>query len=411
MAGTRQIHTDATGSTSTLLAMMAMLFLSALPDAMVVPMLRQLMVDRYGVSIGAAHAFMAVNLVGALVVVGVVGRLRHRLGLATAVTAAAGLNAALLATMALPIGFRATLAVRCVEGAADLMVYALLFGAIARSGSPLTRGRRMGAAATAMMLGIAAGIGGGGIAGRYGAPAVLWLGALACLVVAAFACVALRPEAGRVASDPGPSPPAPESGRLWPALVMMFSDRAVAGLLASTLPLYLTSVVRLSPSTTGGLIGIAMLMTALGAWPAGRLADRFGYRRLRVAAGIAYAGGFILVLPAVSAGPIVAAADMVVVGLGGAALFASSLLVVCRSGRGPAAMAAYHAAGNLGFLVGPLVAGGVLTLYGGAEPPHAAYVLVISGFALFHALTTTVTIVAVRRRSRPLAPDPVSVGA
>ena len=46
---------------------MVLLFLSALPDAMVVPVLHQLMVERYGVSAAAAHAFMCVNLLGALV--------------------------------------------------------------------------------------------------------------------------------------------------------------------------------------------------------------------------------------------------------------------------------------------------------------------------------------------------------
>ena len=51
----------------TLVAAMALLLLSALPDAMVAPVLRQLLVDRYGVSDGAAHMFMSVNLLGALV--------------------------------------------------------------------------------------------------------------------------------------------------------------------------------------------------------------------------------------------------------------------------------------------------------------------------------------------------------
>lgn len=125
-----------------------MLFLCALPDAMVVPVLRQLMVERYGVTIGAAHAFMWVNLVGAMVCVRFLKGRQHRLGDRGLLVAAAFLNGGLLAAMALPIGFGPTLALRALEGAADLIVYAILFNLIAQLGSPSTRGRRMGMAAT-----------------------------------------------------------------------------------------------------------------------------------------------------------------------------------------------------------------------------------------------------------------------
>jgi hypothetical protein len=47
-----------------------LLGIAAIPDAMVVPVLHDLTVERFGVSEGAAHAFMAVNFIGALLVVG-----------------------------------------------------------------------------------------------------------------------------------------------------------------------------------------------------------------------------------------------------------------------------------------------------------------------------------------------------
>ena len=43
-----------------------LLGLAAVPDAMVMPVLHDLSVDRFGVSEGAAHGFMAVNIIGAL---------------------------------------------------------------------------------------------------------------------------------------------------------------------------------------------------------------------------------------------------------------------------------------------------------------------------------------------------------
>ena len=42
-----------------------LILLSALPDAMLVPVLRDLLVERYGASAQAAQAFLAVNLLGA----------------------------------------------------------------------------------------------------------------------------------------------------------------------------------------------------------------------------------------------------------------------------------------------------------------------------------------------------------
>ncbi len=97
----------------------------------------------------------------------------------------------------------------------------------------------------------------------------------------------------------------------------------------------------------------------------------------------------------------------------GAALFASSLVAVCDSGRGAVGMGAYHAAGNAGFLVGPLAAGAALSLLGGSEPVASVYLFVFGGFALIHgAFTVTTVFVAgyrsasqVERQSAAPAPD------
>ena len=163
----------------------AMLFVSALPDAMVVPVLKQLLVDRYGVSVGAAHAFMCVNLVGALAAIALVGFIRRKCNLANTILIAAILNAALLGIMAYPIGFVPTLFLRCAEGAVDLIVYAVIFTFIARTGPSNKRGQQMGAAATAMMLGIASGLAFGGIIGKDTAVMCLIAGAIAICQVRA----------------------------------------------------------------------------------------------------------------------------------------------------------------------------------------------------------------------------------
>lgn len=395
---------------------MALLFLSALPDAMVVPVLHQLMVERYEVSTAAAHAFMCVNLLGALTIVGFINRVLRRGRTERTIAIAAGLNALLLALMALPIGFFATLAVRYLEGMVDMIVYALLFSLIANAGTSRTKGRRMGAAATALMLGIAIGIGLGGFAGTINPTLSLWFGAVACVIVIPLALVFLRGSSDTTinAESASPSEKTSPRGPLWPALIMMFSDRAVAGVLVSTVPLYFATMARFDSATTGGLIGISMLMTALGAWPAGRLADRIGYMRVRLFAGLMYAIGFASMATFSLISPVATTIIMIAFGLAGAALFASSLLVVCQSGRGPAGMAAYHTAGNLGFLVGPLVAGVTLKLFEGGGPGIGVYVAILGGFALMHALGTAFTFVGVvlyERRQAITPTDPQALSS
>ena len=63
-----------------IVALAALLLLAGLPDAMVVPVLRGLTVERYGMSDASAHLFISASLVGATLVAGVATRLRRRFG-------------------------------------------------------------------------------------------------------------------------------------------------------------------------------------------------------------------------------------------------------------------------------------------------------------------------------------------
>ena len=56
-----------------LLMVSVLLVLTALPDAMVVPILEEILVERYDVGPGIAHAFLAVNLIGGLCAIPILG--------------------------------------------------------------------------------------------------------------------------------------------------------------------------------------------------------------------------------------------------------------------------------------------------------------------------------------------------
>ena len=391
------------GPPSSLIAralILIMLLLCGLPDAMVVPVLKQLLVDRYGVSVGMAHGFMCVNILGAMLAAPVLLKLRH-CAWWKLVAAAGAVNGILLLAMAYPIGFSATLAIRSVEGASDVVVYAILFERMARMGPSLSRGRRLGAAATMMMLGIAGGLALGGWIGNVNPVATLPAGATACGMVTAL-CLAgarlfRRSEAQPTTAVSRPTMrTATNLGPLWPALCMNFSDRAVASLLAITVPFFLASVAELSPAATGAMVGLSMLMTALLTWPAGRFVERLGVVFLRRTAGVCFAGGIVAVPFSIQAGPGLTTVVMIVVGIAGAALFASSLVAAAAAERGAAGMGAYHAAGNAGFLLGTVSAGGMLFWLGGAVAAAHDYQTVFATFAVVHVSITLVTCAALQ---------------
>ncbi len=370
-------HTNppSTEQTSFLLGL-AIIFVTATPDAMVVPVLRDLVIERYDAPISAAHLFMTINLLGALAAVAFMRILQRRASHARVVRIAALANAALLALMALPIGIIPTLCVRFTEGAADLIVYAFVFSSLARTSRTPTPGARMGAAGCALMLGVASGLALGALIAQPWPPAVLLAGAAMCATGALLASAVRTP--------PDHALPAYAQAReehtlrrrtLTPILPMMFADRAASGLIVTTVPLYFAAR-GLSPHAAGGMIGLAMLLMALGAYPAGRLADRVGPLRLRVIASIVYATGLAAI---VLARPTIAVLTpiLAIMGVAGAALFTSSLTLVARTRTGPPGMGAFHAAGNLGFFTGPTAAGLALSFFAGPDPAPDAFIPIV----------------------------------
>jgi MFS family permease len=385
--------------TATILAM-SLLFLASLPDAMVPPVLRGLLIDRYDASPAAAHWFMAVNLVGALVALPILSILRRRLSPARLLCGAALANSVLLLALAFPVGLGPSLLLRLFEGAADLLVVAVLFDLIAKSGRPRHRGRRLGAGGTLMLIGLAAGAVIGGWLGRLDPALVFIAGGGACLALALIALPAREPLNQLVRFCPATEfnlEAGPAERPLWPALGMVATDRAVAGVLATSVPLFLSQATPISPAMIGVLLALPLLIMALGSWPAGWLGDRVGHLRLRSWAAILYAGAFAL-LPIATQSPLALAALMIMIGVGGAALMPASMSIASRSGRGSVAMGAYHAAGSLGFLLGIAGAGSIVSLTSAAGSPVGPYVTIILSFALVHGLGTCVWRAALRAK-------------
>ena len=102
-----------------------LLGLAAIPDTMIVPVLHDLTVDRFGVSEGAAHFLMAVNLFGAVLAIGLLSLFKRRFSSATLFLFAALASSILMSAMAISTSWWSMLAFRCLEGGADLILLAI----------------------------------------------------------------------------------------------------------------------------------------------------------------------------------------------------------------------------------------------------------------------------------------------
>ena len=358
-----------------------LVLLSSLPDAMVSALLRALSVDRFGVTEGAAHALLAAGLVGGLLVVPGVGVLRRRVSTASGLAVSSLANALLLPALAWAPSFGMLIALRVLEGAADLVTLVLLLDAIGRAGKAGQEGRRFGIAGFMLMLGLACGAAAAGAIGDWSTAGAFAAGAAPCVVVAVLAWRAGQrgPVAG-VAALPRRRGTSPGHA----AAAMMFGDRCLAGVLSATGSLYLSGALGLSPGRVGGFIGVVLGLMALGNVPMGLLLDRIGPLAMRMIGGSLYGLSFVLLAGVVrDGGASLLPVAMVLMGVGGAALIPSALSLASHGRDGATDMGWVQVAGNAGYLVG--IVGGGLALAGISDPGSAPGVLafgrVLVGFA------------------------------
>lgn len=401
------------------LAIAILLVLTALPDAMVVPLLEELLVGRYGVGPGVAHAFLSINLIGGLCAVPLLGSAARRGKPVLAIAVAAIVDALLLSAMWLPVGFEVTILLRLFEGAADVIVFAVVFDLVGRVGARRTVGMRFGFAAASLTMALGSGAILGGYVARNDvgsgetARLVFLIGAGACLLAGLLALLwrgRLRRLEGLRDLKTASTPTLRRDRNrlpLWPLLLIAGSDRAVGGLLTGTLGLFLADSIGLGPAWRGGLVGSVLLLMGLGAVPAGQLADRWGDVRVRVVGAIAFGFG-IAVLPAVGGSVTLLLLIAIMLGAGGAVLLPTSLAILDRLHQGLVGMGGFRAAGDVGFLAGVTTAGLLIRMLvdnSGSQEVHAGYAVVFVLFGAGHlavtALTTPILVRAGRTSPRP----------
>jgi MFS family permease len=371
-------------------------FLTLVPVTLLVPGLAELVIGRHGGTRLEAHLFMSVNMVAGMLAVPIAMKLLARrsdprlwlLGLLA-------LDAACLLLMGAARSTGELLAWRAMEGAAHLPAVTLLMVAANRVAGR-RRGATLGAIATAIMVGVAAGSPLGGFLIVRGSWAVYGAGA-ALLLLAAV-----------VAARVPPAPPLPAAGsrysfnrrmaRAWMPLALGFMDRFAVGVFVSTFTLYLTERAGLAPEARGILMALFMLPFAALCYPAGRLTDRTGWLAPLVAGNLLFGAVYASygVLPPDWLPP-----AMILSGVLSALMYAPNLVLVAELARreaGEGLFGAFQIAGSVGFLSGP-IAGGLLleaTRGAGGEPAYAPVFAVVGAGASVLALVALLVL-------RPLA--------
>ena len=340
-----------------------LLGLAAIPDAMVVPVLHDLTVVRFGVSEGVAHYFMAINLLGALLAIALLAVLKRRFSSSVLFLSAAIVSAVLMSCMALTDSWGLFLTFRCLEGGADLLLLSIPFRLIAGAGREARYAGRIGGGFTAMMVALAFGVGIGSAVGDNSAESVLWVGAGIMSVLSLIALIVRR------TVDNLPPSPLPEAHhcplipREWVGAGFYALDRGLAALVSTSLPILLASGFNITKMTLGvALAGMFLSLAAFSA-PVGVLADRYGGAKVRLIAslmcGVALAGlGLMAWLPP----EIILVPCLLMYGVGASGLMPSAFSVAVRQDASNLVFGSLQAAGQAGFAAGVLGGGLLLTV-------------------------------------------------
>jgi MFS family permease len=379
-----------------------LLYALMLPVTGMVPVLEGLTVGRYpGLSEFHRHLFMSANMFGALLSVPLAGLLsdvlRRRRPL---ILAALVLNTLTLYALTLDWTYGVYLGWRFLEGCAHISALTLLMTLGADHTKAAGLGGAMGLMGAAVSLGVASGAPLGGFVGGDDALQVPRMGAGLMLALTILAATLVRdpPHLERREDGHNPLGSLLRNHRLLVPYAFAFADRLTVGFIVSTMSLYLSGVWGMSPARIGMVMAAFLIPFSLLTYPAGLLSKRWNAYSMMLTGSFLY--GVVLMLLGF-ASPLVITWLMVAGGVVAALMYAPSLILTARL-AGPAhkagAMSGFHFAGSLGFALGPLMGGTLVSLFAamGANPHPPTFVVVGS----IEVLCVLAFLPVIRRRWR-----------
>ncbi len=378
----------------------ALTFVLMVPETLPVPVLRGLVVERFDVSVSLATLFMVANMIGALIVTPLIGLHVDRTGRRRRLCLwALFADAVLMQALTHATAYPTFLVLRLLEGAAHIGALTLVMSLVAdRAGK--RKGRALGAVGAGLTLGVATGAVIGGLLGKD-QPVMTLHWASMLLAVAAVLAIWLLPAdiATRnehsyrellvaVRRQPGLRAP----------LLLALIDRFTVGFFTTGFPLLLADLHNADHPTIGKLLGAFLFPFALLSYPFGRAAERWS--RLRMVA----IGSLVYGLAVVTVGFAPTEAlwfIMPICGIASAVMFIPTLLWLLDRAQGigrSTAIAAFHTAGSLGFLLGPLCCGELIAIGSATGNDADGYMLAFAVAGSVEIVGATVLLTIVLRR-------------
>ena len=324
----------------------------------------------FGVSRGAVGLLISAFAIMRLIFDLVAGGLVDRYGERSMATLGAGIVGVSSALAAMAPTFPLLVVFRGAGGAGSSIFFASLMAYLLRTAPRDRVGRVMGVFYGAFNLGIIAGQPVGGLAARYlGLASPLWIYAGACLLSAALYLRAIHPQGDRPARDP--SVPRglrslPRTRQFATVLVVGLAYAWMIGAVFSTLiPLFGRERVGLTEVGVGLSLAVVSASEFAVLFHAGSLADRRGRRAVMLPAfGLLCASVAVIGL-ATSLPWFLAVMVVLGVAAGYAGVAPTAMLAdVAPSRSSGTAIGAYRFMTDVGFVLGPLVAGVTADLAG-----------------------------------------------
>ncbi len=373
-------------SSGSILGLGLLAFWIMVPVTLPVPVLRELVTDRFEVSEFATSLFMSINMIGALLTAPLAGLLADRWGRRRPLLAGAlVLDALCFFLLAAPISFPMFLAIRFIEGIAHICALSMLLTLASHALPDEQRGRAMGMVGGSMMLGIALGAPLGGVLGRSSVLLPLQLGGVLGLATALLALWVVRES-----SAPNERPNLSDIARALRAhpsllipLAFALADRFTVGFFTTTFSLYLRRIYDLNSAEIGMCIAIFMIPFAIFSYPFGRLAERFSLTLLICGGSVLY--GLATAAVGFTAPPALYGL-MFATGIAASVMFVPSMVMITRLAPPDiraTALGAFNAAGSLGFILGPLCGGAVSQVVAAQSNWLAGYraAFMVAGFS------------------------------
>jgi MFS family permease len=336
----------------------ALLVLGAmLPGTIVIPVVRTFVTAHWPGEEWLMHAFLAVNLLGAVVGGPLLAVRAERLGIRRVMAGvSAMLDGALLLSVTFAPPIWLLLVLRFLQGAVYIAAVSILMGTIRRQSAS---NAAMGVVGCAVVLSILIGIPLGAILSKTDPGLPLIVGGVIGMLTGLVALFVLPKTTDAEQSRVTFKALVFDAPALRGPTIVVALERFAVGAFIVPLQLYGHHVLGVKDSQVNGWFSAFLMIFALATWPMARLGDRVDRWKLIAFGALIYAATYAVL----GFAPVQSIVIVVgVAGLASAAIYGPSLGLAAQAvpdNARASAMAVLNAAGTLGMFLGSTLAGGL----------------------------------------------------